>query len=87
MEYSSRITSYLQRGGMSGFTECLIIRCYVISHIHNRLHYKKQVFQSIIWESADKCYTAYSSFNTSGIEIQVLGKNQERGKSLMGGTC
>ena len=60
--------------GINGFIECLIMRCYLIFHIH----IKKGI--SVIWESEDKCYTAYFIL----LNIKYLAGSEQ---ILMGSTC
>ena len=46
IKYSNRIPSHLQREGISGFTECLIMTAYyLISYLDNNMHIEKRVFQ------------------------------------------
>ena len=85
VKYSNRIPSHLQSKVINGFTECLIMNGYLILYFHNDMHIKKWVFQ--LFENLKINFTQYILFLTFYIlNNWILGKNQGRGKLLMGGT-
>ena len=50
IKYCNGIPYHLQMEGINGFTECLIMRCYLILHIHTRMHIKNKYFSYLrIW--------------------------------------